>query len=156
MPKLLVARMPTDEAEERQVRKLTASRHAPGAGIRRARMNVRSGDGRRTTAIAAELGCHPQTVRDGQAVTLTAPARNTAGYLRLLDAIAAADPTGDLSFITDNLSSHQSAPIQAWLAAHRASSRSSSRRAPAGSIGKRGLVAILPPGSPGRADLRRY
>jgi hypothetical protein len=57
-------------------------------------------------------------VRDGQEVTLTAPARNTAGYLRLLDAIAAANPTGDLSLITDNLSSHKSAPIHVWLAAH--------------------------------------
>ena len=57
-------------------------------------------------------------VRDGQAVTLTAPSRNTAGYLRLLDAIDAADPTGDLSRIADTRSSHKSAPIQAWLAAH--------------------------------------
>jgi hypothetical protein len=57
-------------------------------------------------------------VRDGQVVTLTAPARTTAGYLRLLDAIVAADPTGDLYLVTDNLSSHKSAPIQAWLAEH--------------------------------------
>lgn len=57
-------------------------------------------------------------VRDGQEVTLTAPSRNTAGYLRLLDAIDEADPTGDLYLIADNLSSHKSAPIQAWLAAH--------------------------------------
>lgn len=55
--------------------------------------------------------------RDGQVVTLTAPARNTAGYLRLLDAIAAANPIGNLYLITDNLSSHKSAPIQAWLTA---------------------------------------
>lgn len=57
-------------------------------------------------------------MRDGQAVTLTARSRNTAGYLRLLEAVAAATPTGDLYLITDNLSSHQSPPIQAWLAAN--------------------------------------
>jgi transposase len=64
MPKLLFARLPTDDAEERQVRKLAASRHAPGDWIRRAQMVVHSWAGLRTTAIAGELGCHPQTVRE--------------------------------------------------------------------------------------------
>lgn len=64
MLKLRFARLPTDDAEERQVRKLAASRHAPGDGIRRARMIARSWDGLRTTAIAAEVSCHPQTVRE--------------------------------------------------------------------------------------------
>lgn len=64
MPKLLCARAAVDAKEERQVRKLAASRHAPGDWIRRARMVARSWDGLRTTAIAAELGCHPQTVRE--------------------------------------------------------------------------------------------
>jgi transposase len=64
MPRLRFARLPTDDAEERQVRQLAASRHAPGDWIRRARMIARSWDGLRTTAIAAELGCHPQTVRE--------------------------------------------------------------------------------------------
>ena len=64
MPKLLRARPPVDAKEERQVRKLAGSRHAPGDWIRRARMIARSGDGLRTAAIAQELGCHPQTVRD--------------------------------------------------------------------------------------------
>jgi len=64
MPKFLVARVPTEDIEERQVRKLAASRHAPGDWILRARMIARSWDGLRTTAIAAELGCHPQTVRE--------------------------------------------------------------------------------------------
>ena len=50
--------------EERQVRKLAASRHAPGDWIRRARMIAHSWDGARTAQIAAELGCHPQTVRE--------------------------------------------------------------------------------------------
>jgi hypothetical protein len=57
-------------------------------------------------------------VRDGRAVTLTAASRNTAGYLRLLEAIARANPVGDLYLIGDNLSSHKSPPIMAWLAAH--------------------------------------
>lgn len=64
MPKLLSARPPKDPEEERQVRKLASSRHAPGDWIRRARMIVGSWEGRRTATIAAELGCHPQTVRE--------------------------------------------------------------------------------------------
>lgn len=57
-------------------------------------------------------------VRDGQELTRTAPSRNTAGYQALLEAVAAANPRGDLYLIMDNLSSHTSAPIQAWLAEH--------------------------------------
>jgi hypothetical protein len=64
MPKLLRARPPLDAAEERRIRKLAGSRHAPGDWIRRARMIARSWDGLRTAAIAQELGCHPQTVRE--------------------------------------------------------------------------------------------
>ena len=64
MPKLLRARPPLDATEGRRVRKLAASRHAPGDWIRRARIIARSWDGLRTAAIAAELGCHPQTVRE--------------------------------------------------------------------------------------------
>ena len=64
MPKLLRARAPHDTAEEQKVRKLANSRHAPGDWIMRARMIARSWDGLRTTQIAEELGCHPQTVRE--------------------------------------------------------------------------------------------
>jgi transposase len=64
MPKVLCARAAVDTDEERQIRELAASRHAPGDWIRRARMVGRSGDGPRTGAIAAETGCHPQTVRE--------------------------------------------------------------------------------------------
>src|SRR5258708_24616345 len=64
MPKLLHARAPHDDTEERQIRRLAQSRHAPGDWIVRARMIVQSWDGRRTTAIADELSCHPQTVRE--------------------------------------------------------------------------------------------
>ena len=64
MPKLLRARAAVDAEEERTVRKLAASRHAPGDWILRAKMVARSWDGLRTGAIAAELGGHPQTVRE--------------------------------------------------------------------------------------------
>ena len=64
MPKLLFARSPLDEKEEHQIRKLAGSRHAPGDWILRAKMIVGSWERKRTTAIAAELGCHPQTVRE--------------------------------------------------------------------------------------------
>jgi DDE superfamily endonuclease len=57
-------------------------------------------------------------VRDGQVLTLTAPSRNTAGYLELLAALAVANPTGDLKVVRDNLSSHTSGPVRAWLACH--------------------------------------
>jgi hypothetical protein len=57
-------------------------------------------------------------VLDGKALTLTAPSRNTKGYLRLLEAVAQANPTGDLYLITDNLSSHKSPPIREWLQNH--------------------------------------
>jgi transposase len=64
MPKLLHARAPQDTAEEQKVHKLANSRHAPGDWIMRARMIARSWDGLRTTQIAWELRCHPQTVRE--------------------------------------------------------------------------------------------
>jgi len=64
MPKLLSARPPQDKTEEQQVQQLAASRHAPGDWIQRARMIVRSWAGLRTRAIAVELHCHPQTVRE--------------------------------------------------------------------------------------------
>lgn len=64
MPKVLVARLPIDAEEERAVRKLAGARHAPGDWIRRARIIVASWEGKPTKAIAAELDCHPQTVRE--------------------------------------------------------------------------------------------
>jgi hypothetical protein len=57
-------------------------------------------------------------VADGQALTQTAPARNTAGYLELLKALDQAYPHCDLYLVADNLASHLSAPIRAWLAEH--------------------------------------
>ena len=63
MPKLLNARAPEDTEEERKVRKLAGSRHAPGDWIFRARIVSLSWRGLRTARIAEELGCHPKTVR---------------------------------------------------------------------------------------------
>jgi hypothetical protein len=57
-------------------------------------------------------------VRDGQVLTQTAPARNTAGYLALLQTLDHAYPQGDLYLVADNLSSHLSGPIRDWLADH--------------------------------------
>ncbi len=64
MPKLLFARPSQDEKEERQIRKLAGSRHAPGDWIIHARMIVGSWEHKRTTIMAQELDCHPQTVRE--------------------------------------------------------------------------------------------
>ena len=40
-------------------------------------------------------------VRDGQALTFTAPSRNTAGYRQLLDRLDRANPDGELYVISD-------------------------------------------------------
>jgi transposase len=64
MPKLLAARPPRAAAEEAQVRRLARSLHAPADWVLHARMIARSWDGLRTAAIAEELDCHPQTVRE--------------------------------------------------------------------------------------------
>jgi transposase len=50
-------------AEQRTIRKLAASRHAPADWILRARIVARSWDGQRASQIAQGLGCHPKTVR---------------------------------------------------------------------------------------------
>ncbi|WP_244181596.1 helix-turn-helix domain-containing protein [Streptomyces curacoi] len=63
MPKLLFARAARDENEEREVRRLAGARHAPGDWIQRARIIEASWDGTRPAAIAAQVGCHPETVR---------------------------------------------------------------------------------------------
>ena len=57
-------------------------------------------------------------VRDGKALTLSAPSGNTKEYLRLLEAVAHSNPTGELYLITDNLWSHNSTSIREWLENH--------------------------------------
>jgi hypothetical protein len=53
-------------------------------------------------------------------VTLCAPSRNTAGWLRLLRQIAWTNPRGQVYVVADNLSSHISGPIRRWLRKHPA------------------------------------
>src|SRR6266516_4527663 len=63
MPKILRVRVAQDEQEERQVRKLAASRHGPADWIIHARMVALSWDGERVEAIAKQWQCSAQTVR---------------------------------------------------------------------------------------------
>jgi len=63
VPKLITAREPQDAREERSILRLARSRLGPRDCILRARMVALSWDGRRVPEIAAELGCHPKTVR---------------------------------------------------------------------------------------------
>jgi len=63
MPKLINARDPQDAREEQRIRRLARSRLGPRDCILRAQMVALSWDGRRVPDIAAELGCHPKTVR---------------------------------------------------------------------------------------------
>jgi transposase len=56
--------------------------------------------------------------RDGQVVTLTAASRNSVGYQRLLAVVEAANPTGAIVVVTDNLSSHSSWSTRQWLLEH--------------------------------------
>jgi len=63
MPKHLQARAAQDEREERQVRKLAGSHHAPADWKFHAQMVVESWAGKTPQEIATTLSCHPRTVR---------------------------------------------------------------------------------------------
>jgi len=63
VPKILRARPPHDDGEERKVRKLAGARHAPADWSERARIIALSWDGLGVPAIAGQLGCHPKKVR---------------------------------------------------------------------------------------------
>ena len=63
MPKYLRARAPHDDSEARKIRRLAGARHAPADWIERARIVALSWDGLAVPAIAAETGCHQNTVR---------------------------------------------------------------------------------------------
>lgn len=63
MPKILRARPPQEEQEERWVRKLAASRHGPADWILHARMVMSSWEGHQVNEIARDLHCSGQTVR---------------------------------------------------------------------------------------------
>lgn len=150
MPKFLYARPPADPVEERTVRKLAGARHAPGDWILRARMITASWRGLHTTAIAAELGCHPQTVRErlarfnaegldglgdrpisGRPPRLTETERSTIIALARSDppgrpvpgaggALKAADETGPPTWTLDSLTA---AARERGIAVHRSQVR---------------------------------
>lgn len=63
MPKQMKARAAQDTQEERLVRRLAGSHHAPADWKFHAQMVRLSWAGKTPNEIAAELGCHPQTVR---------------------------------------------------------------------------------------------
>lgn len=63
MPKRLQARTAQNEQEERQVRKLAGSHHAPADWKFHAQMVVESWAGKTPQEIATILDCHPKTVR---------------------------------------------------------------------------------------------
>jgi len=64
MPKRLVARAALTATEAHQVQKLASSHHAPADWVLHAKMILASWAGQATTAIAAHVQCHPQTVRE--------------------------------------------------------------------------------------------
>jgi transposase len=63
VPKILRARPPHDDGEERKVRRLAGARHAPADWSERARIVTLSWDGLGVAAIAEQLGCHENKVR---------------------------------------------------------------------------------------------
>jgi transposase len=63
VPKILAARPPRDELEDKQIRRLARARHAPADWIERARIVTSSWSGLRVPAIAEQLGCHEKRVR---------------------------------------------------------------------------------------------
>ena len=85
MPKQLRVRELT-EAERAEVRRLAHSRTAAARLVERARIVWLSAAGQRVAAIAAEVGCHEQTVR------LWLTRFNAAGVAGLADAPRAGGP----------------------------------------------------------------
>src|SRR6266480_1261396 len=63
VPKYLRARAPHDDSEAKKIRRLAGARHAPADWIARARIVALSWDGLAVPAIAAEVGCHQNSVR---------------------------------------------------------------------------------------------
>jgi len=63
VPKFLRARPAQDGGEDRKIRRLAGARHAPADWSERARIVTLSWDGLAVPVIAAEVGCHQNTVR---------------------------------------------------------------------------------------------
>jgi len=54
-------------------------------------------------------------LEDGRSLTFTSRARNSRGYLKLLQKIERAIPRGLIYVVADNLRTHQSAMVREWL-----------------------------------------
>jgi hypothetical protein len=63
MPKFVRARPPLDDGEARKTRRPAGARHAPADWNERTRIAALSWDGLAVSAIAGQLGCHPNRVR---------------------------------------------------------------------------------------------
>jgi transposase len=127
MPKILRARAAQDEQEERQVRKLAASRHGPADWIMHARMVARSWDGERVEVIAKELQCSAQTVRRrlhrfdaegieglGDRPRSGRPSRLTEGERSKLIALVRKAPPGRLERQADELVAREEEGSAQW------------------------------------------
>ena len=55
----------------------------------------------------------------GQALTCCGPCRDTNNFIRLLDAVVATWPQGELILILDNLSIHKTMEVNLWELAHQ-------------------------------------
>jgi transposase len=110
----LYARPARDPDEERKIYKLAGARHAPADWGQRARMIVLSWAGNQVTAIAAELDCHPKTVRErlhrfnaegldglGDRPIPGRPPRLTEDERSVIIALARGDPPGRLVRVPD-------------------------------------------------------
>jgi len=127
MPKILQVRAAQDEQEERQVRKLAASRHGPADWIIHARMVVLSWDGKRVEIIAKELQCSAQTVRRrlhrfdaegieglGDRSRSGRPSRLTEGERSKLIALVRQAPPGRLERQADELVAREEEGSAQW------------------------------------------
>jgi transposase len=63
VPKYVRARVPHDDGEARKIRRLAGARHAPADWVERAQIVALSWDGLGVAVIAAQVGCHENTVR---------------------------------------------------------------------------------------------
>jgi transposase len=127
MPKILRVRAAQDEQEERQVRKLAASRHGPADWIIHARMVVLSWDEKQVEAIAEEVQCRAQTVRRclhrfdaegieglGDRPRSGRPSRLTEAERSKLIALVRKAPPGRLERQADELGARDEAGSAQW------------------------------------------
>jgi hypothetical protein len=115
VPKYLRACAPHDDSEAGKIRRLAGARHAPADWIERAQIVALSWDGLAVPAIAAQVGCHANTVRRWL------HRFNAAG----IDGLGNRPGAGRKRRITEAqrsrliaLASHNSKDTRAWLEGH--------------------------------------